>query len=321
MSTQRYISTSFWDDKWIRSLDPSERYLYMYLLTNTLTTISGIYRITVDRMAYDTGYDERTLAPMLDRFMKAKKAHHFDGEYMILPSWPKHQKWETKSKIRDGIVSCLQDLPKQVVDAAFDDGYLFDLSLIDKTIIARKQRRDISGTTAKALRDKYGNKCANCGSDKELNIHHIKPIKDGGDNSFENLILLCLICHQKEHSPHMVCGKSNESTYEPSYSDSDSDSDSECDTEPPIESAHTRFKKPTLQEVLDYCKERRNTVNAQRFIDYYESKGWKVGREGMKDWKAAVRTWEASEKAKPSPPSYSVTLPDWQKKLSGATDD
>jgi hypothetical protein len=90
--------------------------------------------------------------------------------------------------------------------------------------------------------------------------------------------------------------------------------------EPPIESAHTRFKKPTLQEVLDYCKERRNTVNAQRFIDYYESKGWKVGRDGMKDWKASVRTWETSEKAKPSPPSYSVTLPDWQKKLSGAAE-
>ena len=54
-----------------------------------------------------------------------------------------------------------------------------------------------------------------------------------------------------------------------------------------------RFVKPTLEEVQNYCKERKNKVNAQRFIDYYESKGWTVGKNSpMKDWKACVRTWE-----------------------------
>ena len=53
-----------------------------------------------------------------------------------------------------------------------------------------------------------------------------------------------------------------------------------------------RFKKPTLEEVKAYCKERNNNVDAERFIDFYESKGWKVGKEPMKDWKACVRTWE-----------------------------
>lgn len=53
-----------------------------------------------------------------------------------------------------------------------------------------------------------------------------------------------------------------------------------------------RGVKPTLEEVQAYCKERGNTVDAQRFIDYYTSNGWKVGRNSMKDWKAAVRTWE-----------------------------
>lgn len=52
------------------------------------------------------------------------------------------------------------------------------------------------------------------------------------------------------------------------------------------------FKKPTLEEVQAYCKERKNSVDAQRFIDFYESKGWKVGTSPMKDWKASVRTWE-----------------------------
>lgn len=52
------------------------------------------------------------------------------------------------------------------------------------------------------------------------------------------------------------------------------------------------FRKPTLEEVQAYCKERKNNVDAQRFIDFYESKGWKVGTSPMKDWKASVRTWE-----------------------------
>lgn len=52
------------------------------------------------------------------------------------------------------------------------------------------------------------------------------------------------------------------------------------------------FKKPTLDEVVAYCEERNNTVSAQAFVDYYTSKGWKIGSTPMKDWKAAVRTWE-----------------------------
>ena len=53
-----------------------------------------------------------------------------------------------------------------------------------------------------------------------------------------------------------------------------------------------KFKKPTLDEVKEYCKERNNNVNAQTFIDFYESKGWMVGKNKMVNWKACVRTWE-----------------------------
>ena len=56
-----------------------------------------------------------------------------------------------------------------------------------------------------------------------------------------------------------------------------------------------RFEKPTLSEIEQYCIERNNNVNAEQFYDYYESNGWKVGKNSMKDWKAAVRTWERSE--------------------------
>lgn len=56
-----------------------------------------------------------------------------------------------------------------------------------------------------------------------------------------------------------------------------------------------RFKAPTAEEVDLYCKERNNFVNADKFINHYESNGWKVGRNSMKDWKAAVRKWENSD--------------------------
>ena len=54
----------------------------------------------------------------------------------------------------------------------------------------------------------------------------------------------------------------------------------------------TNFVKPTLQEVEAYCTQRNNFVDAQRFLDFYESKGWMIGKNKMKDWKASVRTWE-----------------------------
>ena len=61
-----------------------------------------------------------------------------------------------------------------------------------------------------------------------------------------------------------------------------------------------RFEKPTLSEIEQYCIERNNNVNAEQFFDYYESNGWKVGKNSMKDWKAAVRTWERSGYRKPN---------------------
>ena len=56
------------------------------------------------------------------------------------------------------------------------------------------------------------------------------------------------------------------------------------------------FKKPSLEDVRTYCEERNNGIDANAFIDYYESNGWKVGRNPMKDWKAAVRGWASRDR-------------------------
>lgn len=60
------------------------------------------------------------------------------------------------------------------------------------------------------------------------------------------------------------------------------------------------FKKPTIEEIKSYCLERNNGIDPQKFFDFYESNGWKVGKNSMKDWRAAVRTWERSSAAAPA---------------------
>jgi len=55
------------------------------------------------------------------------------------------------------------------------------------------------------------------------------------------------------------------------------------------------FQRPSVDEVSAYCRERGNQVDASRFVDFYEAKGWKIGKNSMSDWRAAVRTWERSE--------------------------
>ena len=61
------------------------------------------------------------------------------------------------------------------------------------------------------------------------------------------------------------------------------------------ESTKKKFQPPTVEQVREYCAQRSNSVNPEAFVDFYTSKGWKVGKASMKDWRAAVRTWEKRE--------------------------
>lgn len=85
----------------------------------------------------------------------------------------------------------------------------------------------------------------------------------------------------------------------PTDIDIDKDIDKEIDKDIDNNEPHTKYKrrftKPTLEEVQAYCQERNNGVDVQRWYDYYSSNGWKVGKNPMKDWKAAVRTWERKD--------------------------
>ena len=79
--------------------------------------------------------------------------------------------------------------------------------------------------------------------------------------------------HRKAYAKHMGNGNENENINI-------------------INKENNKFKIPTLEEITAYCLDRKNKVNPQQFFDYYTSNGWRVGKNAMKDWKAAVRTWE-----------------------------
>ncbi len=76
--------------------------------------------------------------------------------------------------------------------------------------------------------------------------------------------------------------KPNKTQQNPNDNDNDNDK----------KETRKKFIKPSLEDVRQYCQERRNNVDPRRFLDYYDSNGWMVGKNPMKDWRAAVRTWE-----------------------------
>tara|TARA_A100001201_G_scaffold126380_1_gene110878 strand:+ start:3504 stop:4121 length:618 start_codon:yes stop_codon:yes gene_type:complete len=73
-----------------------------------------------------------------------------------------------------------------------------------------------------------------------------------------------------------------------------------------------RFKKPNIEDVKNYCILRNNNIDAEAFMDFYESKDWKIGKNKMKDWKAAIRTWERRETKKTPMSKLDAQINEWQ---------
>lgn len=109
MSKQRYINTKLWDDGFITTLDPTEKLLFIYFLTNPLTNISGIYEITLKRISFDTGIESSMVEKIIDRFEKNHKIK-FDNNWIAIKNFVKHQ--AENPKIMKGIEKCLEIAPK-----------------------------------------------------------------------------------------------------------------------------------------------------------------------------------------------------------------
>lgn len=111
MSKQRLVDTCFWDDRYVARLDPSEKLLFLYLLTNPLTSICGVYQIEIRRIAFDTGFDADTVKRMLDRFERDNRCLYRDG-WVAMRNWIKHQ--TGSPKVQQGIRAQLQEVPEEL---------------------------------------------------------------------------------------------------------------------------------------------------------------------------------------------------------------
>ena len=161
-----------------------------------------------------------------------------------------------------------------------------------------------------------GKKCPICGCTMSYKnnlvqptIQHNVPISKGGEHELGNISVICASCNKSLQDTET--GKLNADEVVEEWDKLTCtrigyDSDTQVsigkvsigkvskDIEPP-----KRFTAPSLEDVKEYCAERKNNVDPERFIDYYTANGWKVGKNPMKDWKAAVRTWERNDSGKP----------------------
>lgn len=143
---KRYISTTFWDDEWVQSLDFTEKGLYLYLLTNSLTNIAGVYKLSERRIIFDTGLEKSVIEKIMSRFEADKKAYRH-GEYIILPAWPHHQKC-SNANIQRGIARILKDLDHELIEFLAEIGYRYPLEeflgISQTTIEAKKEEKMMS---------------------------------------------------------------------------------------------------------------------------------------------------------------------------------
>lgn len=113
MAKQRIVNTKFWDDSYIASLGPREKLIFLYLLTNPLTNISGVYELPLKRAAFDIGLKASEIEATLKRFEKDGKTVYRSG-WVGIVNFIKHQ--TLNPKVRQGIVLELRKAPKEITE-------------------------------------------------------------------------------------------------------------------------------------------------------------------------------------------------------------
>jgi uncharacterized phage protein (TIGR02220 family) len=113
MSKNRYVNTGFWTDEYIEDLDPIDKYVFLYCLTNPLANIAGIYKISLSRMLFETKLEKNRLLKAFEGFKKDEKILYQDG-WIACKNTIKHQKLNTN--IEKGIDEIVNNSPRVIVD-------------------------------------------------------------------------------------------------------------------------------------------------------------------------------------------------------------
>ena len=213
MAKKRYINTVFWDDAYVSNLDPSEKLVFLYLLTNPCTNISGVYQIPLKRIALDTGIDGEMCKKIIDRFQRDAKVLYIEG-WMAVKNFIKHQNYNSPL-VQSGIERELLEAPDLL-----------------KNFIGYPINGEIYGIDTL--------------SNPDISISQGQGQGQGQSQ-----------------------GK------------------------------RTVFQPPTPDEVQEYLDSQGvKFFGGEQFCDFYASRGWLIGNNKMKDWRAAVRTWVRRDKEK-----------------------
>lgn len=292
MGIKRIVDTGFWtDDKVMMEFSPEDRLFMLYLLTNPHTTQLGVYKILPKQMAFELGYSSDTINVLLDRF----ETKYNIVRYSKATSEIAVRNYLKYSIVKGGkpVLDLLTREAKQVKDKSLLAYINESASLSENTTVQEfcelfnekendndndNDNDDSSTNRQRFVNDSskpvlpyekikeqiLSNKgdgektCAWCGCKTTILHRHHYPIpkRMGGTETVD----ICSNCHGEFH---LLEGQKN-----------------------------TKFVPPTLEEVTAYVAERKSKVIPQAFIDFYESKGWMVGKNKMKDWKAACRNAE-----------------------------
>ena len=113
MAKKRYINTKFWDDSYVVNLDPIEKLMFLYFITNPLTDICGIYEIPLKRIAFDTGIDKDMVLKILERFEYDKKIYYING-WIYVKNFSKNQ--AINDSVQKGIERSISVVPIEILD-------------------------------------------------------------------------------------------------------------------------------------------------------------------------------------------------------------
>ena len=116
---RRYINTTIWDKSWFRKLSSNAQLLYLYLLTTPLSTISGVFEIADDRIAFDTKLEPKKA---INELVKSGEIARL-SDWVVIVRHPDFQKWESSPKIAIGLFNELCEIPEQVFLALREVGY------------------------------------------------------------------------------------------------------------------------------------------------------------------------------------------------------
>ena len=114
MAKSRMINTRFWIDDYTSNLDPIEKLLFLYLLTNTATEICGVYELPLKIVAVETGIDKEMVEKIVKRFTKDKKIFYIKG-WVYVVNFTKHQ--TNNPSVETGIERCLNEVPREIIQA------------------------------------------------------------------------------------------------------------------------------------------------------------------------------------------------------------